>query len=149
MEYYSAIKNKNFMKFSGKELENIILSEVASHKGHTWYVLTDMWVLATKTLRIPTIQLEDHMTAKKKEAHTKVWMLQSYSVGGGKSWEVEGESELGGRKEGKKNGGWFTYGKRRGRSIEGQESFLSHGFHYFIWVDSEVLGSSNLLASTA
>ena len=30
MEYYSAIKNKVFMKFSGKwmELENIILSEV-------------------------------------------------------------------------------------------------------------------------
>jgi hypothetical protein len=30
MEYYSAIKNKNFMKFAGKwmELENIILSEV-------------------------------------------------------------------------------------------------------------------------
>ena len=30
MEYYSAIKNSNFMKFSGKwmELENIILSEV-------------------------------------------------------------------------------------------------------------------------
>jgi hypothetical protein len=30
MEYYSATKNKEFMKFSGKwiELENIILSEV-------------------------------------------------------------------------------------------------------------------------
>jgi hypothetical protein len=30
MEYYSAIKNNNFMKFAGKwmELENIILSEV-------------------------------------------------------------------------------------------------------------------------
>jgi hypothetical protein len=32
MEYYSAIKNNEFMKFLGKwmELENIILSEVAS-----------------------------------------------------------------------------------------------------------------------
>jgi hypothetical protein len=30
MEYYSAIKNNDFMKFTGKwmELENIILSEV-------------------------------------------------------------------------------------------------------------------------
>jgi hypothetical protein len=34
VEYYSAIKNNEFMKFLVKwiELENIILSEVASHK---------------------------------------------------------------------------------------------------------------------
>jgi hypothetical protein len=34
MEYYSAIKNDDFMKFTGKwiDLENIILSEVISHK---------------------------------------------------------------------------------------------------------------------
>ena len=37
MEYYSAIKNNEFMKFAGKwiELENIILSEVTqSQKTH-------------------------------------------------------------------------------------------------------------------
>jgi len=39
MEYFSAIKNNDFMKFIGKciELENIILSEVTkSHKKHTF-----------------------------------------------------------------------------------------------------------------
>jgi hypothetical protein len=43
MEYYSAIKNNDFMKFAGKwmELENIILSKVTqSQKKRTWYALT-------------------------------------------------------------------------------------------------------------
>jgi hypothetical protein len=42
MEYYSAIKNNEFMKFLGKwmELENIILSEVTQPQKSTWYVLT-------------------------------------------------------------------------------------------------------------
>jgi len=37
MEYYSAIKNNNFMKFIGKwnELENIILSEVTQSQKNT------------------------------------------------------------------------------------------------------------------
>ena len=37
MEYYSAIKNNEFMKFLGKwmELENIILSEVTQSQKHT------------------------------------------------------------------------------------------------------------------
>jgi hypothetical protein len=43
MEYYSAIKNKDFMKFSGKwmELENIILSEVtqSQRNKHCMYSL--------------------------------------------------------------------------------------------------------------
>jgi len=49
MEYYSTIKNSDFMKFIGKwmELENI-LSEVTQLKKNTWYVLTDKWVLAPK-----------------------------------------------------------------------------------------------------
>jgi len=48
MEYYSAIKNNDFMKFIGKwmELENIILSDDPITKKHTWYALTDKWVLA-------------------------------------------------------------------------------------------------------
>ena len=44
MEYYSATKNNEFMKFLGKlvELENIILSEVTQiTKEHTWYAITD------------------------------------------------------------------------------------------------------------
>ena len=39
------------MKFLGKwmELENIILSEVTqSQKEHTWYTLTEKWILAQK-----------------------------------------------------------------------------------------------------
>jgi hypothetical protein len=43
MEYYSAIKNNNFMKFAGKwmELENIILSEVtpSQRNNHGMYSL--------------------------------------------------------------------------------------------------------------
>jgi hypothetical protein len=37
IEYYSAIKNNDFMKFSGKwmELENIILSEVTQSQNNT------------------------------------------------------------------------------------------------------------------
>jgi hypothetical protein len=37
MEYYSAIKNNEFMKFLGKwiETENIILSEVTQSKKNT------------------------------------------------------------------------------------------------------------------
>jgi hypothetical protein len=37
MDYYSAIKNNDFMKFAGKrmELENIILSEVTQTQKNT------------------------------------------------------------------------------------------------------------------
>jgi hypothetical protein len=35
-------------------------------KEHTWYVLTDKWILAQK-LRILNIQFTDHMKLKKKE----------------------------------------------------------------------------------
>ena len=49
------------------ELDNIILSEVTqSQKEHTWYILTDKWILAQK-LRIPKIQFTDHMKLKKED----------------------------------------------------------------------------------
>jgi hypothetical protein len=35
-------------------------------KEHTWYALTDKWILAQK-LRIPQIQFAKHMKLKKKE----------------------------------------------------------------------------------
>jgi hypothetical protein len=40
MEYYSAIKNNDFMKFAGKwiELENTILSEVTQSQKNTHYM---------------------------------------------------------------------------------------------------------------
>ena len=66
MEYYSAIKNNEFMKFLGKwmDLENIILSELTH--SYTWHVLTDKWILG-KEHGIPMIQFTDHMKLKKKE----------------------------------------------------------------------------------
>ena len=69
LEYYSAIKNNEFMKFLGKwmGLENIILSEVTqSQKNSHDNVLTDKWILAQK-LRIPNIQFARLMKLKKKE----------------------------------------------------------------------------------
>ena len=68
MEYYSAIKNNEFMKFLGKwmELETIVLSEVTQSQKNTWYVITDKWILA-QNLRTPNIQLTDHMKLKMKE----------------------------------------------------------------------------------
>ena len=51
MEYYSPIKNNEFMKFLGKwmKLENIILRRATQiTKEHTWYALTDKWILAPK-----------------------------------------------------------------------------------------------------
>ena len=51
MEYYSAIKNNEFMKFLGKwlELENIIPSEVTQSQsqknGMEWNTSTDKWIL--------------------------------------------------------------------------------------------------------
>jgi hypothetical protein len=50
MEYYSAIKKKDIMSFSGKwmQLENIILSEVTqTQKEDAWYILT-VKILAKK-----------------------------------------------------------------------------------------------------
>jgi hypothetical protein len=69
MEYYSAIKNNDFTKFTGKwlDLENINLSVVTQiTKEHTKYVLTDRWILG-KDHGIPRIQLMDHMKLKRKE----------------------------------------------------------------------------------
>jgi len=73
MEYYSAIKNNDFMKFLGKwmELENIILSEVTqsqknTHGMHSLITFTDKWILYQK-LKIPKIQFIDHMKLKKNK----------------------------------------------------------------------------------
>ena len=67
-EYYSAIKNDNLTNFVGKwmKLVNIILSEVIQTK---WYALTDKCIL-DQNLRIPTIQLTDHMKLNKKEGQS-------------------------------------------------------------------------------
>jgi len=68
MEYFSAIKNNDIMKFMGKwiKVENIILSEITNHKKHTRYALIDKWKLAQK-LELLKMQSMDHMKLKKKD----------------------------------------------------------------------------------
>ena len=77
MEYYSEIKNNEFMKFLGKwmDLEDIILS-VVTHitKEPTRYVLTDKWVLAQK-LGIPKYNSQNTWNSRRK---IKVWILRSF-----------------------------------------------------------------------
>ena len=62
-EYYSAVKNNDFMKLTGKliELGNIILSEVTQSQKNTHGM-----ILAQK-LGMPKIQFTDYMKLKKKE----------------------------------------------------------------------------------
>jgi hypothetical protein len=67
-------------------------------KEHTWYVLTDEWILVQK-LRIPKIPFTDHMKLKKNEDQSvdaSVLLRR-----GNKIQEVEGRRDLGGREEGK------------------------------------------------
>ena len=66
MEYYSAIKNNDFMIFLGKwkDLENIIMMEVT--KEHTWYALTDKWILIPN-LGKPKVQFKDNIKSMKKK----------------------------------------------------------------------------------
>jgi len=47
-------------------------------KKHTWYVLTDKWILAKK-LRILKIQFTDIWSSRRRK--TKMWMLQSFLEG--------------------------------------------------------------------
>ena len=68
MEFYSAIKNFEFMKFLGKcmdvkkypKLDNLVT------KKHTWYALIDKWIFAQK-FRISMTQFTDHMDLRNKD----------------------------------------------------------------------------------
>jgi hypothetical protein len=66
MEYYSAIKNNEFMKFLGKwmDVKDITLSEVTQSQKNSHD--THSLILAQK-LRIFKIQCAKHMKLKKKE----------------------------------------------------------------------------------
>jgi hypothetical protein len=69
MEYYSALKNNEFMKFLEKwmDLGYIILSELTQSQKNTHdRARVDKWILAQK-VRIPKIQFAKHMKLKKKE----------------------------------------------------------------------------------
>ena len=64
MEYYSAIKNNEFMKFLGKWMDLEDINPIT--KEHTRYALTDKRIL-TQKLRIPKIQFAKHMKLKKNK----------------------------------------------------------------------------------
>jgi hypothetical protein len=69
LEYYSTIKNNEFMKFLGKwiYLDDIILNEITqSQKKSLDHALTGKWILVQK-LRIPKIQFPKYKTIKKNE----------------------------------------------------------------------------------
>jgi hypothetical protein len=70
MEYYSAIKNNEFVKFLDEwmELENIILSKLTQSQKNTYCIhsLKSRWMLDQK-LQIPKIQFTDHMKLRKKD----------------------------------------------------------------------------------
>jgi hypothetical protein len=63
MEYYSAINNE-FMKFLGKwmYLEDMTLSEVTHTKEHTWYALTDKWIISPEARKTQDTILKTHET---------------------------------------------------------------------------------------
>jgi hypothetical protein len=99
------------MKFTGKwmELDNIIPSEVDPHiKEHTWYILSDKWVLTLK-LRLPTIQPKN---LKKEDQSMDASILHRR---GNKIITVgRGKGNQGGREEGKgKRGAGSGIGRDR------------------------------------
>jgi hypothetical protein len=68
MEYYSAIKNNEFMIFVDKwmYLEDIILSEVTQSQKKSLDALTDKWILAQKH-STPKIHFAEHKKINKRE----------------------------------------------------------------------------------
>jgi hypothetical protein len=88
MEYYSAIKYNEFLKFLDKwmDLEDIMLSEVTQSQKKTH----GMWILAQK-LRIPKIQFAKHMKLKKKEDQS---VDTSFLLRRGNKIPIEGVTEM-------------------------------------------------------
>jgi hypothetical protein len=87
MEYCSAIKNNDFMKFLSKwmELENIILSEITQSQKNTHGKQSLISGCLAQKFGIPKIQFTDHMKLKKKEdqrVDTSVFL-----EGGNKIWD--------------------------------------------------------------
>jgi hypothetical protein len=79
MEYYSAIKNNEFMKFLGKwmDLEYIMLSEVTQSQKNTHDMHSLISGLLSQKLRLPKIQFAKHMKPKKKEDSTSGYFVPS------------------------------------------------------------------------
>ena len=103
IKYYLAIKNYDIMNFVDKwmDLENIMQSEVTDPKGHTWYVITEKWILAQK-LRIPTKTI---MKLNKEGQSVEATILhrrrnKCQETEGGRYWVGEGREKEGGARPG-------------------------------------------------
>ena len=75
-------------------------------KEHTWYALTDKWILAQK-LRIPKIQFAKHMKLKKKEDQS---VDTSILLRRGNKIPMEGDTKCGAETEGKTIQRWSYQG---------------------------------------
>jgi hypothetical protein len=66
MEYYSAIKNNEFIKFLGKwmYLEGIILRKATQSQKNTHHLLS---LINAQKLRLPKIQFTKQVKLRKKE----------------------------------------------------------------------------------
>ena len=92
MEYYSAIKNNEFMKFLGKlmHLEDIILSEVTQWQKYTH----DMHSLISgyKPRNLEYLRYNLQNTWNSRWRKTKVWILHSFLEWGTK-YSMEGVTD--------------------------------------------------------
>jgi hypothetical protein len=74
MEYYSAIKNNEFMKFLGKwmDLEDIILSKVTQSQKNTHDMYSLISGYYSRSSEYPRYNLQNTWNSRRK---TKVWIL--------------------------------------------------------------------------
>ena len=77
MEYYSAIKNNEFMQFLGKgmDLEDIILSEVTQSQKNSHDMHSLISGYYPRNLEYPRYNLQNTWNSRRK---TKVWILRSF-----------------------------------------------------------------------
>jgi hypothetical protein len=78
MEYYSAIKNNEFIKFLGKwmELEHIILSEVTQSQKNTHGMHSLISGYLPKSSEYSRYNLQTKRSSRRRK--TKVWVLRSF-----------------------------------------------------------------------
>ena len=89
VEYYSAIKNNEFMKSLGKWVERHPKWGDSITKEHTWYALIDKRIL-TQKLGIPKKKFTYQMMPKKKEGEApSPGKSQCSSVGDYQAREAE------------------------------------------------------------
>jgi len=119
MEYYSALIKNNWFLGKWMELENHPEWGNPITKEHTWYALTDKWMLAQK-LWLPKIQFTDYMKLKKKEdqnVDASVFLSRRNKIlMGHRGWEGLGRKEGGEGEKGDQDRvweeiGWYTEGQ--------------------------------------